>query len=338
MPETRSERELLTRLLRDVSRSFYLTLRVLPRAIRRPIGLAYLLARATDTLADTQLVPAAGRLVALAALRDRILDVTTAPLEMEAFAEGQSSAAERELLERVEEALLMLRSLGEFDRAAIQEVLGVIASGQALDLERFAGATKDQIQSLDSEADLDDYTYRVAGCVGEFWTRLCRGHLFPDAVVDDESLLADGVRFGKGLQLVNILRDLPLDLRQGRCYLPGDRLYALNLTPADLLDPGSESRLRPLYNHYLGVAQSHLAAGWRYVDQLPRGCLRVRLACAWPILIGARTLALLREGRCLSPELRIKVTRREVKQILWRTLWAYPRRQAWAALFEQASA
>ena len=61
---------------------------------------------------------------------------------------------------------------------------------------------------------MDDYTYRVAGCVGEFWTRLCRAHLFPRAVVDDAMLLRDGIRFGKGLQLVNILRDIPADLRR----------------------------------------------------------------------------------------------------------------------------
>ena len=39
-------------LLKSVSRSFHLTLRVLPAAIRPQIGLAYLLARATDTVAE----------------------------------------------------------------------------------------------------------------------------------------------------------------------------------------------------------------------------------------------------------------------------------------------
>ncbi|MFM8358454.1 MAG: squalene/phytoene synthase family protein, partial [Verrucomicrobiota bacterium] len=53
--------DLLTSLLRDVSRSFYLTLWILPSSVRRPIGLAYLLARATDTIADTALLPAAER-------------------------------------------------------------------------------------------------------------------------------------------------------------------------------------------------------------------------------------------------------------------------------------
>ena len=63
----------LDALLRATSRSFYLTLRVLPRAIRPQIGLAYLLARATDTIADTKIVPVERRLEALRALRARIL-------------------------------------------------------------------------------------------------------------------------------------------------------------------------------------------------------------------------------------------------------------------------
>ncbi len=54
----------LTSLLRDVSRSFYWTVRILPGAIRPQIGLAYLLARATDTIADTEIVPVTERLQA----------------------------------------------------------------------------------------------------------------------------------------------------------------------------------------------------------------------------------------------------------------------------------
>ena len=64
--------ELLAGLLKEVSRSFYLTLRVLPGRIRTPIGLAYLLARTTDTIADTELVALEQRLEALRNLRERI--------------------------------------------------------------------------------------------------------------------------------------------------------------------------------------------------------------------------------------------------------------------------
>src|SRR5213083_1279347 len=48
--------DLLGDLLRQVSRSFYLSLAILPRPLREPIGLAYLLARAADTVADTRLI------------------------------------------------------------------------------------------------------------------------------------------------------------------------------------------------------------------------------------------------------------------------------------------
>jgi farnesyl-diphosphate farnesyltransferase len=62
---TTPQTELIGTLLRDVSRSFYLTLRVLPREIRPQISLAYLLARATDTIADTKAVPRAKRVETL---------------------------------------------------------------------------------------------------------------------------------------------------------------------------------------------------------------------------------------------------------------------------------
>ena len=52
-------------ILKSVSRSFYLTIRFLPRPLREPVSLAYLLARATDTIADTATIPAAIRLTTL---------------------------------------------------------------------------------------------------------------------------------------------------------------------------------------------------------------------------------------------------------------------------------
>jgi farnesyl-diphosphate farnesyltransferase len=327
---------LLTELLRDVSRSFYLTLRVLPRPVRPQIGLAYLLARATDTIADTELVPLADRLHALQALRERIAGTRLIPVNFGAFAERQSSPAERMLLERVEEALGVFNRLTYSDQQRIREVLATITSGQELDLQRFHGATSGRIAALHSEAELDDYTYRVAGCVGEFWTRITRAHLFPASPLDDAKLLHDGVRFGKGLQLVNILRDLPRDLHQGRCYLPADRLQAIGLQPADLLEPANEPELRALYHTYLDQAAAHLAAGWEYTNALPRRFIRVRLACAWPVLIGVKTIEKLRAANVLDPQQRVKASRSEVRGIILRTLLRYPWPDYWRRLHPAA--
>jgi farnesyl-diphosphate farnesyltransferase len=333
---TAAHRE-LSDLLKAVSRSFYLTLRILPGSIRPQIGLAYLLARATDTVADTDAISIEQRLAALQDLRSRILRLSQKPLDFGQLSRRQASAAERVLLETIEDSLGLLQTLSPEDLKHVREVLGTITSGQELDLRRFSGASVERIVALNSDVELDDYTYRVAGSVGEFWTRMCRAHLFPGAQVDDASLLANGVRFGKGLQLVNILRDLPADLQQGRCYLPADRLSQLGLRPFDLLKPANETRMRPLFDECLGRAEAHLRAGWDYTNALPPGNRRVRLACAWPILFGLETLKLLRTAKVLDAAHRVKVNRKKVRQIQLRSmvLLVWPR--AWKHLVPAAA-
>jgi farnesyl-diphosphate farnesyltransferase len=322
----------LNNLLKATSRSFYLTLRVLPGAIRPQIALTYLLARASDTIADTELVPLEQRLDALHKLRDRILGSSTAPLNFGELARQQGSPAERVLLEKAEDSLTLLQSFSPADLKLIRDVLTTIMGGQELDLRRFAGASAEKIAALEMPAELDDYTYRVAGCVGEFWTKMCRAHLFPRVRLDEKRLVADGVRFGKGLQLVNILRDLPVDLHKGRCYLPMGKLEAAKLLPATLLSPANEARFLPLFREYLDKAESHLMAGWTYTNTLPFGQYRVRLACAWPVLIGVRTVEKLRAANVIELQQRVKVSREEVRAIVKRSILACPFRKAWRNL------
>jgi farnesyl-diphosphate farnesyltransferase len=345
VPETVSApaSDLLTSLLRDVSRSFHLTLRILPAAVRPQIGLAYLLARTTDTIADTDVIPVAGRLAALDGLRQRILkEGAGTVLDFGELAGRQALPAERRLLERVEEALAVLNGFPLEDQRRIREVLTIITGGQELDLRRFGEAGIGRVVALHAPGDLDDYTYRVAGCVGEFWTRMCVAHVFPvPKDPEDPAAPADwfetaGIRFGKGLQLINILRDLPRDLRQGRCYLPSSELAGVGLQPADLLVPSNEVRARPVYDRWLSSAERHLAAGWRYTLAIPSRCYRLRLACAWPLLIGVRTATLLRAGPVLDPERRIKVSRPEIRRILVGSLMRLPFRRRWERLFREA--
>ena len=364
---TAQQRELLTSLLREVSRSFYLTMRALPGAIRPQISLAYLLACTTDLIAETAAVPVAERLAALAQLRRRIVAASDLPADYPLLVAGgghptstprngigkadkaeercdfsrfwSSSGAgpARVLLERVEEVLRLLSQLEAEDRQSICKVMETITNGQELWLRRFEGrpsaAGTRCLVALQTEAELDVHTYRVAGCVGEFWTRMCRTNLFPQAPLDDDWLVAQGIRLGKGLQLVNILRDLPADLRRGRCYLPAERLASVGLRPIDLLDPANGPRLQPLYDRWLDAALAHLAAGWDYACALPRGQFRVRMACAWPVLIGARTILRLRFGNPLEVAPRAQVSQRETRGILVRAVLASVSQRAWRGLF-----
>ncbi len=335
MSESRTE--LLGDLLKATSRSFYLTLRVLPAAVRSQIGLAYLLARTTDTVADTEIVSLAQRLEALRALRERIAGQGTAALNFGELARQQGLPAERVLLEKVEASLALLSTLSPADLTLVRAVLATIISGQELDLQRFGrGEGAAGIKALATDAELDDYTYRVAGCVGEFWTKICRAHLFPKASLDEQKLIADGIRFGQGLQLVNILRDIPADLKNGRCYLPADRLAAAGLTPENLLEARNETVFLPLFRGYLDLAEGHLDAGWRYTNTLPFGQFRVRLACAWPVLFGLRTVVKLRAAGAEGLRQRVKITRGEVRGILFRSLLASPFPGLWRGLDDSA--
>ena len=336
MSESRTE--LLGDLLKATSRSFYLTLRVLPAAVRSQIGLAYLLARTTDTVADTEIVSLAQRLEALRALRERIAGQGTAALNFGELARQQGLPAERVLLEKVEASLALLATLSPADLTLVRAVLATIISGQELDLQRFGRGEEAAagIQALATDAELDDYTYRVAGCVGEFWTKICRAHLFPKASLDEQKLIADGIRFGQGLQLVNILRDIPADLKNGRCYLPADRLAAAGLTPENLLEVRNETVFLPLFRGYLDLAEGHLDAGWRYTNTLPFGQFRVRLACAWPVLFGLRTVVKLRAAGAEGLRQRVKITRGEVRGILFRSLLASPFPGLWRGLDDSA--
>ena len=82
---------------------------------------------------------------------------------------------------------------------------------------------------IEDAVALDQYIYDVAGCVGEFWTAVTMTHA--PALKDEgrQRMSETFTEFGKALQLTNVLRDIPRDLRIGRCYLPRMQLAAMGL-------------------------------------------------------------------------------------------------------------
>jgi farnesyl-diphosphate farnesyltransferase len=309
-------------VLRRTSRTFYLSLTILPRDLREPLGLAYLLARATDSIADTRLIPRAERRTHLETLRTAYRggagDVAAVG---RACAAVQAHGHERELLARVGEVLGRVERLPPADRDAVRGVLATITDGQLFDLERFPGDGVATLSALETFEELDRYTFLVAGCVGEFWTTMHLAHRRRLAAWDRAAMSARGVRFGKALQLTNVLRDVPADLRDGRCYLPARDLSAIGLTPRDLLDAKATPRARPLVHRLLGFTLGHYDEAWRYTLAIPRAEWRMRLACAWPLLIGLGTLrAIAAHPDPLAAGARIKISRGAVRGILARSL------------------
>ncbi len=311
--------EPLSRILPQVSRSFALSLGVLPRSLRGPLGLAYLLARAADTIADTRLVPRAARLRALERLRNALDDPASPDLaEIAGALSGpQRIPAERELLLRLPACLAALAALPADDRARIRRVLGLLIEGMQADLTTFPGEDAAGLAALESRADLDRYTYYAAGCVGEFWTEMAMAHLPGCARWNPDVMRARGVRFGQALQMTNVLRDVAQDLRIGRCYLPRQLLAACGLAPADLLDPAAAQRVRPVLDDLAASARDGFREAWEYTRAIPRSEMRLRLACAWPMLIGLRTLERIRHAETLlDPAVTVKIPRAAVYGVL----------------------
>lgn len=318
----------LRQLLKQVSRSFYLTLAVLPASLRGPLGLAYLLARAADTITDTRLISPEDRLHYLDVFREEI-DLRAASRLHElshALTGPQRVPADRELLTRLPECFAAFRSLSEDDRQRIRNLLVTLTHGMQTDLRRFPGEGDGRVVALESTADLDQYTYYAAGCVGEFWTETTMAHCPVLRDWDPAAMRRRGMRFGQGLQMTNVLRDLAHDLRIGRCYLPRQDLARVFLAPEELLDPAALERLRPLLQEFVALTLNHYAEGWAYILAIPASEIRLRLACTWPHFIGLRTLERLQGSRdLLDPRVTVKIPRPAVYAILLRsvaTVWS----------------
>ena len=126
-----------------------------------------------------------------------------------------------------------------------------------------------------------------------------------------------GVRFGKALQLTNLLRDVPKDLRMGRCYLPQEALRGVGLNPDDLLRPEAGPRARSVLVQGIRNALNHYQAAERYLYAVPARSLRLRLAVSWPLLMGLATLGrLARNRQWLDPKRPSKVSRSWVYRMM----------------------
>jgi len=318
-----NEQILLGPVLRDVSRTFYWTLRVLPGPMRIPVGLAYLLARTADTIADTEVLSAAERLERLLAFRNLLVAPGGEAVESFQHSLAASAAtsdapelrAERSLLDLLPESFSLFRSLETEDRRRVAGVVTELTTGMELDLRRFP--REGGLNSLRTLEELEDYTYRVAGCVGPFWTRMCIAHLPEFAGWPAERMCELGIRFGKALQWTNVLRDLPRDLRNNRCYLPTDGLERNGVKPVELLEPANYGKVRSIYQEYLDHTLDYYRSAWEYTTAIPRSCHRVRLACIWPQWIGLETIALLRRAENpLDGGERIRIGRGRVYTII----------------------
>jgi len=276
-------------ILRRTSRSFYLTIRLLPDSVRGDVSLAYLLARATDTIADTSTAPPERRIALLREAKNSLGNIGIEGFDADAWARDQRDPAEADLLRALPQLWAKLPSHDETARALLIRVMDHILEGQIFDLERFG---PDALPLTREE--LERYTFLVAGSVGEFWHDLCR-HRLADYSRDKADVMCRRARhYGQGLQLVNIIRDRAMDDALGRVYLPESEVARAEAQARDWLGEGAE-----------------------YCAALRSG--RLRYATLLPALLGLRTLGLsaAQPRGTLTPA---KVSRSELRRWMFRAI------------------
>jgi farnesyl-diphosphate farnesyltransferase len=325
-PHQQAEKVLLRDILKNVSRSFYLSLRVLPSSVRKQVSLAYLFCRVADTIADTPIFPSRRRLQILQVFRKQFLLDTPSFDDLDQLRAALLPQGVRQveypLFHYLPDCFHLFGGLSAVDRQLVCELVLTLTHGMEMDLEYFPVETAPTVQALPDLATLDLYTYYVAGVVGEFWTKIHKAHMQTWQPQEFHTLCALAVRFGQGLQMTNILKDLGKDLSIGRCYLPREQLEQLDIRVEELTDPATLQRLRPLIIQLIWHALEHLDQARQYVLQLPIKALRLRLSCMWPLLFAVQTLEIIcRSEGLLCPEARVKISRGVVYRTILRSIW-----------------
>lgn len=223
-------------LLVKTSRTFALSIPLLPEPTRREVTLAYLLFRIADTFEDASHWPREQRVEGL----DRFVEL----LESGDLEKAEAKAAEwvastpsghAGYVELMQEIPAVLRAFYELSEEA-QDVVCHHVVRTCRGMAEFVERTDDSgVLALDDVEDLQAYCYVVAGIVGELLTELFvlgRASLAPISGYLEER----AATFGEALQLVNILKDSADDALEGRSYLParGDRLEVFALARSDL--------------------------------------------------------------------------------------------------------
>lgn len=302
--------EQLDDLLKHTSRSLYLSARLFPPQTRDVFSVAYLLCRYADSIADTSLLPPEKRLQWIEQFPQLILQPEDSKWN-QLVQEISSSAAnpyEEKLLRHFSLCLQAFHALASYQKQLIMTVVQAVCNGMKVDLQTFPSEKSGRLCAFEQAENLENYCHYMGGAPGVFWSELILSS--SKISLDKKTFLQLGQDIGDGLQVVNILRDLPQDLRIGRCYFPQTDLQAQQLSAADLLNPQNNERFEPVKQKWIAWGRKKLISAQAYFAAIPKTQLRYRAAMAWPVLWAADNLNKLeQEKNLLDPERRVKISR-----------------------------
>lgn len=301
-------------ILPRVSRTFALSIRLLPGSLHHAVLSAYLLCRIADTIEDDHAatVERKGELLELLL---RALDDESAAATLESASRElvAGEAAHVELVHGTSHVLEVYRSLPAGSRARVRHWVREMVHGMEKFVRLYPNGIR--IRTLD---EYKEYCYYVAGTVGHLLTDLWREHSASIGVAEYRALWRQCRAFGEALQTVNIIKDIAWDAtHENAIYVPEQSLREHGSSHQLLLDPAHAAQNHAAVAELIELAWRDLDAALDYFATIPRRALSVRAFCLLPLLFAYATLRELTRSRAmLRPGGTVKITRREVRALM----------------------
>src|SRR6266704_3434190 len=192
--------------LEETSRTFFIPISHLPSGLQEAVSSAYLCMRAIDEIEDHPTLEKHGKMRYLRSI-SRLLQAQTS---VATFAHSGFSTTYNKQQDTLPEVTLRI---SEWACYAPEQIAPRIWDATAAMAERMANWVANGWK-IRTEADLDRYTFGVAGSVGlllcDIWAWFDGGQLSR----------VHALHFGRGLQAVNILRNRGDDLARGVDFFP----------------------------------------------------------------------------------------------------------------------
>ena len=298
-------------MLPRVSRTFAPTIRMLPKKLFLPVTVAYLLCRIADTVEDEPSLSKEEKQKYLALYADMFSNTGL----LKDFSLGVEKVPEHSqdvyLMKNLDRVMEVFQSF----TPEVQRLIGIWVVEMVMGMKKFAQAKgRGKFQFLKSMKDLDEYTYYVAGTVGHLLTALFAHfsrNITPAVVQRLEKFSSS---FGKGLQMVNIIRDINADLKRGQSYIPDEILRKYNLTRKSIYASENREQAERMFNELIEMAIGHLDNALAYILTIPKEETRIRLFCLLPMFWAMQTLRIIQQNTLALLRLdSIKISRRTIR-------------------------
>jgi farnesyl-diphosphate farnesyltransferase len=328
-------------ILPGVSRTFALTIPVLPEKLASVVTNAYLLCRLADTIEDDVGLDNAQK----SHFHQRFVSVVKGLEPAEPFAadllpllSSRVLPDERELVANAANVIRVTHSFSEPERAALTRCVDIMCSGMP-EFQR-----NKSLNGLENLDEMAAYCYFVAGVVGEMLTELFCLHC-PELEKERDQMMRLAVSFGQGLQMTNILKDIWDDRQVNACWLP--RSVFRNGAAGDASEGEFQlERLEELHrsatfrrglSELVGVAHAHLRDALEYTCIIPKREVGIRRFCLWAIGLAVLTLRKIHRNPEFTSGAEVKVSRRTVKATVVTTNLTLMSNRALRMMFDRAA-